>query len=179
VLFSQLKRGKRPVKRVFQHAAAALTLGLSLVVGSATVSSATPIGADQSASGNAAATCPAQGHRIKTSSDSTVYLIGPSNVLYNFEDSVEYFALYSSYSGIMTVSGDVFDACLQQSPGGTWPLPYAELEKLNGTSKVYIYDAYHGGDRWITSQSVFDRYGFDASKIQGTPGLSRVGPDWS
>ncbi|UWE10006.1 hypothetical protein [Actinacidiphila bryophytorum] len=133
-----------------------------------------------SGTASAAAACPAQGHRIKTSGDATVYLIGPSNVMYRFEDTVEYFALYNSYSGIMTVSDDAYFACLDQQPDdGPWPLPYAELDKVSGTPKVYFYDAYHGGWRWITSQSVFDRYGFAASKIEPTPSVDRVDKNWS
>jgi hypothetical protein len=45
--------------------------------------------------------------------------------------------------------------------------------------KVYIADpAYAGGWRWITSQSVFNTYGFDSSKIL-TGTFSPIAANWS
>lgn len=124
----------------------------------------------------AAATCPAQGSRIKTSSNARVYLVGPGNILYFFNDSTEYFALYSSYSGIKTVSQTVMDACHAQSYDGSgWELAGTELIKPSGTPDVYIYDYFFGGWRWITSQSVFDTYGFASSKIV-TVSASSIAP---
>ena len=128
----------------------------------------------------AATACPAQGLRIKVSSDPTVYLVGPGNVLYYFPNSTDYFGLYSSYSGISTVSTGVRDACFAQSPGAyAYPLSNARLDKLSGTPDVYIWDAAYGTFRWITSQSVFDRYGFASSKIVTVSGLGPIGINWS
>jgi hypothetical protein len=126
----------------------------------------------------AAASCPSPGHRIKTSSDPTVYLVGPSGVLYFFSNSTEYFGLYSSYSGITTVSNDVLGACGAQSDGTAYELP-GLLRKTSSSPKVYIYDpVYAGGWRWITSQSVFDAFGFDSSKIE-TGTVSPIAANWS
>jgi hypothetical protein len=128
----------------------------------------------------AAATCPAQGHRIKVSSDPTVYLVGPGNVLYYFPDSTDYFGLYTSYNGISTVSTGVRDACFAQSPDSSaYALTNAHLDKLSGTPDVYIWDAAYGTFRWITSQSVFNRYEFASSKIQTVSGLGPIGINWS
>lgn len=134
--------------------------------------------ATASASASAAA-CPAPGHRIKTSSSATVYLVGPGNVLYFFADSAEYFGLYSSFNGITTVSDSALDACWTQSPSSTaYELP-GVLIKTSSSPKVYIADpAYAGGWRWITSQSVFNTYGFDSSKIL-TGTFSPIAANWS
>lgn len=131
------------------------------------------------ASASAAATsCPSPGHRIKTSGDATVYLVGPSGVLYFFSDSTEYFGLYSSYSGIATVSDAVLSTCAAQSNNTAYEL-LGYLRKTSSSPKVYIYDqVYAGGWRWITSQSVFDAYGFDSSKI-ATGTVSPIAANWS
>jgi len=112
------------------------------------------------------AACPAPGHRIKTSSSAVVFLVGPRGVLYFFANSAEYFGLYSSYSGIKTVSQSVLSACAAQSPNSKpYELP-GLLAKSSSSPRVYIADPhYAGGWRWITSQSIFDTYGFDSTKI--------------
>jgi hypothetical protein len=125
-----------------------------------------------------AATCPAPGHRIKVSSSATVYLVGPGDVLYFFTDSSEYFGLYSSFNGITTVSDSVLDACWARSNSYAYELP-GLLIKTSSNPKVYIADpAYAGGWRWITSQSVFNTYGFDSSKIL-TGTFSPIAANWS
>lgn len=55
----------------------------------------------------------------------------------------------------------------------------ARLDKLSGTPGIYIYDYSYGGFRWITSQSVFDRYGFAASKIRAVSALGPIVANWS
>jgi hypothetical protein len=55
----------------------------------------------------------------------------------------------------------------------------ARLDKVNGTPDVFIYDNSYRAFGWITSQSVFDRYGFAPSKIRGFDVVGPVGPDWS
>lgn len=166
--------------RFVRRAVLALT-GAVLVGGliTATSGSASAAPAPKAA---AATTCPAQGHRIKDSSSATVYLVGPGNRLYFFPDSSDYFGLYSSYSGITTVSGSVVDACYAQSQWVAYGLVNARLDKVNGTPDVYIYDASYGANgefRWVTSQSVFDRYGFASSKIHGFDVVGPIGPNWS
>lgn len=141
---------------------------------------ATADSASSLAAASTAAACPAQGTRFKTS-DPTVYLVGPNNVLYRFENAGEYFNLYTSYSGIVTVSNAAWAACEAQSRGGIdWPLALVQLVKANGDPRVYIYDAKNGGYRWIPSQSVFDKYGFSSSKIASYPSFpGATGPNWT
>lgn len=55
--------------------------------------------------------------------------------------------------------------------------------KVTGSSAVYIYDSWNGGYRWITTQSVFDKYGFSSSKIQHWSSIDKssilTGLPWS
>lgn len=141
--------------------------------------------ASQAASGTAAPaaadpTCPAPGHRIKWSDDPTVYLIGPGGHVYDFPNSTTYFALYSSYSGITTVSSSVIYRCLADSYGQNFAddLTGTQLVKKSGTSAVYIWDASYGGYRWITSQAIFNKYGFDSSKIRAVSSVGPVTTNW-
>jgi hypothetical protein len=166
-----------------RKAALALTgavLAGGLVTATSGAASAAPAPkAGASAQTASAATCPAPGHRIKDSSSATVYLVGPGGRLYYFPDSSDYFGLYTSYSGITTVSSSALDTCYAQSQGIAYALVDARLDKVNGTPDVFIYDNSYRAFRWITSQSVFDRYGFASSKIRGFDVVGPVGPDWS
>jgi hypothetical protein len=177
--------------RFVRRAALALTgaaLAGGLVTATSGAASAAPAPKAGAAAAGAlaqtasAATCPAPGHRVKDSSSATVYLVGPGGRLYYFPDSSDYFGLYTSYSGITTVSSGALDACYAQSQGIAYALVDARLDKVNGTPDVFIYDASYGSNgsfRWITSQSVFDRYGFASSKIRGFDVVGPVGPNWS
>lgn len=126
----------------------------------------------------AAVTCPAPGHRFKLSNEATVYLAGPSDDLYYFPNSTEYFSLYSSYSGIATISATTWNACLSHWNEGPFPLNSTELVKQSGDPAVYIWDSSYQKYRWITSQSVFDKYGFDSSKIRTVFFTISPGPAW-
>ncbi|NUS10851.1 MAG: hypothetical protein HOY69_05515 [Streptomyces sp.] len=148
---------------------AALALSGAVLVGGLVTATSGPA---------SAATCPSAGHLFKTASDRTVYLTG-SDRLYFFPYSSDYFGLYTSYSGISTVSDSVQIACINASPQKIgWALADAKLVKSSGSAKVYIYDysaPNGGGYRWITSQSVFDTYGFASSKIV-TVSASSIAP---
>jgi hypothetical protein len=120
-----------------RKAALALTgavLAGGLVTATSGAASAAPAPkAGASAQTASAATCPAPGHRIKDSSSATVYLVGPGGRLYYFPDSSDYFGLYTSYSGITTVSSSALDTCYAQSQGIAYALVDARLDKVNGT----------------------------------------------
>ncbi|MFI0943712.1 hypothetical protein [Streptomyces sp. NPDC021020] len=167
------------MSHVFRRAAAVMALGLSMVVGAAGYSQASPASARHSgqvATANAAVTCPGPGHRFKVSGDPTVYLTGPGGTRYYFPDSSDYNGLWTSYSGISTVS----TSCVL---GLSYALNSPILVKVTGSSAVYIYDSWNGGYRWITTQSVFDKYGFASSKIQHWSSIDKssilTGLPWS
>ncbi|MBM9440271.1 hypothetical protein [Actinacidiphila bryophytorum] len=111
----------------------------------------------------AATSCPTEGQRFKYPDYATVYLVGPNHVVYYFPDASDYSGLWSSYSGIVTYSASVLNSCLT---GQVHPMYAPDLVKVTGNPAVYIWDSYFGYYRWITSQSVFDKYGFSSSKIK-------------
>lgn len=120
-----------------------------------------------------AAACPTIGQRVKTSSASYVYLIGPSGYLYWIPNETVYFSLWDSWNGIVT-NNDLW-SCYSSAR----VLDYGELVKTSSSSSVYLYDNWYGGDRWIPNPAAFNKYAFSWSKIKTVSSIYRVYPDWS
>lgn len=119
------------------------------------------------------AACPAGGQRVKTSSSTSVYLVGPGLRLYYISNSV-YFSLWDSYDGIVT-NNDLWN-CYANAAS----LAYGELVKLSSSPAVYIYDSFYGGDRHIPSASIFqDKYHFSWSKIKTVSIIYPISPNWT
>lgn len=118
--------------------------------------------------------CPGPGVRVKTSNDPRVYLVSPNSTLYYIPGDV-YFNLWDSWDGIVII--DYLPSCPYRL-GAT--LTDGHLHKKRDRPEVYIYDDYYGFDRWITSQAVFDKYRFSASKIyvHNERVYNRL-PDWN
>jgi hypothetical protein len=123
-----------------------------------------------------AAACPVPGQRVKTSTSSEVFLVGPQYDLNLIPDRATYESLWDSWNGIVT--NNSLWSCYNRD--GAWIMWYAELAKESSSPKVYIYDYNGGGFRWITSATVFNKYAFSWNKINV---YSAIGPksslNWS
>lgn len=114
---------------------------------------------------------PAQ--RVKEQSSSAVFLIDPDDTLNWIPNSTVYFSLWDSFNGITTVSDGTLGPCF----GVYFTMSNAHLAKTASSARVCIYDINGGGYRWITSQAIFNKYGFSSSKIQTQSSVSPVGSD--
>jgi hypothetical protein len=101
-----------------------------------------------------AATCPQPGQRVKSPSSPAVYLVDPDFFLNLIPNETVYFSLWDTWNGISTVS----DATLVECFGFYFTVDGAHLAKLANDPHVYIYDANGGGYRWITSETIFNKY---------------------
>ena len=119
--------------------------------------------------------CPQSGQRVKGSS-STIYLVDPRGYYDIIPNTVVYFDLWGSWSGIVTLP-DVTLANCEKAP---LKLTQGYLFGDANTGKIYIYDGTVGGYRWIVNMSIFNKYEFDISKVVWgfSPPTPTYSPDW-
>lgn len=141
-----------------------VTTGTLLLGAAGTVAAAPASSAPLSASATAprTAACPPSATRVKTTTSPAIYLIGPHATAYWIPSPQDYLTLFSTWSGIYTISDDLMWSCFD----GYWTMTDPHLAKKANESKVYIYDSSHGGYRWITSPDIFIKYGFAWDKIR-------------
>jgi hypothetical protein len=154
-----------PVKRTLRHTGLAITLGLSLLVGTTGVANA------ESAAKGGAAACPVSGQRFQVGSDTRVYLVGPDRVLYAIANETVYFKLWNTWDGISRWPTTTIPSCFRTAYLWT----DAWLRKGRNDPAVYIWDqreSPNGAYRWITSSAVFNKYAFAPNKIV----VSEYGP---
>ncbi|WP_125726911.1 hypothetical protein [Kibdelosporangium aridum] len=140
--------------------------GLSLSLGITGTASASPtppkpVAADAMSAKSATvdAACPQPGQRVKQSAYPEVYVIDPDFKLRLIPDEATYFTLWNSWDGIV-----VYDDLVSCYP--TYIEFFnAHLVKLTTAAPVYIWDHYVGY-RHITSEAVFNKYGFAWDKIR-------------
>ncbi|MFF7258798.1 hypothetical protein ACFZCL_00680 [Streptomyces sp. NPDC008159] len=180
---------------LFRRICIALAMGLCLSLGAAGTASASPevagpvlvkaadglpaldegrsaapaLNASASQASTAAA-CPAPGKRIKTASDPTVYLVGPGSRLYYIPNETVYFSLWGSWDGIAIVPNSVFAEC---GWSDAYELADARLVKTSAAPQVYIWDAWYGY-RWITTETVFNKYAFSWAKVRIVGSVSPI-----
>jgi hypothetical protein len=157
-------------------------VGLSLVVSAAETASATPgfteakvskLAARQLATTRTSAiqACPVPGQRVKTSTSPNVYLIDPDDFINWIPSATDYFNLWDSWDGISVVSDSVLIDCF---PEGFFTMSNVHLAKTPNAASVYIWDVNGGGYRWITSGTIFNKYGFSWGKIRTQSSVSPV-----
>ncbi|MFD1547854.1 hypothetical protein [Nonomuraea guangzhouensis] len=134
----------------------ALTLGLTLSLGTAGVSNAAE---------SRAASCPAHGKRFQMSGSNRVYLAGPDDVAYAIPNETIYFQLWNTWDGLTVWPRDTVSSCF----GGSHLWSDAFLIRDPTSPRVYLYDDRIGRFRWITSEAVFDQYAFARNKIRLFP----------
>ncbi|WP_030598833.1 hypothetical protein [Streptomyces fulvoviolaceus] len=159
------------MKNLLRRTCLALTLGLGVSLAAPGLSTAAQ---DASGSETGAAACPVSGQRVKTATSSAVFLVGPSNRLYWITNEATYFRLWDSWNGIATVPDSAL-SCWEDS----YPLTYSLLAKTSTSPRVYIWDDSYDDYRWITSEAVFNKYGFSWSKIITSSSVPAYGPNWS
>lgn len=163
------------------RAAFAAAIGLSLVLGSAVSAAAAPTGSTlRPATGQkslssvhptrTAAACPQPGQRVKSTASPNVYVIDPDYLLNHIPSEAVYFNLWDSWAGISTVSESTLVECF----GVYYTMNNAHLAKTSSSPAVYIYDSGGGGYRWITSEAVFNKYGFSWGKIKTLSSISPI-----
>ncbi|WP_416971902.1 hypothetical protein [Streptomyces sp. 4F14] len=149
--------------------ALALALGLSLTT--AGVSAAAP---------DSALACPPEGTRFKTpTTGDRVFLVGPSSFLYYIPNRTDYFALWGSWDGIVTINRASCDKTEHA-------LSNARLRQVPGFANVFIWDeswddfGQPNRYRWIQSWSIFtSKYHFDPAKIGQVNSLTYSEPNWT
>ncbi|NGO08729.1 hypothetical protein G5C60_14210 [Streptomyces sp. HC44] len=163
------------MKRPFRFACLALALAIGLPLASAGVSTASseavPV-QETSLSPTSATACVgwAQGTRVKKASESRIYVIGPDYYLYYIPSPTDYFNLWATWDGILTVPDSQFDACYNS---GSIELSNARLVKASTSAAVYIWIGERGWYRQISDWSTFtNKYHFDPARIRTVPASS-------
>jgi hypothetical protein len=153
--------------------------GLSLIVAvagnaSASPSPAQPVEAVAGAEPSAAVTpaaCPQPGQRVKQSAFPQVYVVDPNYILRLIPNETVYFNLWDSWAGIVIYNDLV--ACYPTYRS----LNNAYLAKLTVSPEVYIWDAWYGYYRHITSATVFNKYAFSWGKIRSQTVVGPINPN--
>ncbi|MEU4524611.1 hypothetical protein AB0F52_38555 [Amycolatopsis sp. NPDC024027] len=136
----------------------AAVLAILAPVSAAQAASAPAPGAPR-AGFTAASYCPERGEQVKTSTDATVYLVGPDYYLYAIPGDV-YFRLWDRWQPI-SINDHLFIDCYFDA----LLLANSHLAKTANDATVWIYDRDSGGYRGITGYA-FDKYHFSWSKIR-------------
>ncbi|MEI5527926.1 hypothetical protein WB401_14160 [Streptomyces brasiliscabiei] len=141
-----------------------LAAGLLLSLTAAPTAFAAPANGTRTAAETvAAAACPGPGTRLMTPSSSAVYLVDPEGFIRHIPNQTAYFQLWDSWSGITTISDSEFNNCWEWDASFT----NAYLVRAPGSSRIYLYDSYRRGYRWIINASVFeDKYKFSWNKVR-------------